>query len=120
MRSKVHACHQDNQVKEKPPMLGETRAERAPTFRFRFLPNPRLFYSQANKQCEQRGQSSEEKQRPPTPFLEEKEVTAGGEDIACRVPLLKKSREQPPPLGRNLLHGQRSSNSPLAAHADPK
>src|SRR6267143_6633074 len=95
-----------------------TSSETAPILVPGALPDFGLVHPVAHEQRKQCRQSTNEEHWSPAPARENEEVADCGEEISRRISLLQKPGEHPALAGRRLLHGQRSTNSPLAAHPD--
>ena len=99
-------------------MGNNAAAEAGPVTVPRALPDFRLLHLEPDIQREQRREPADEEHRAPPPAREHEEVTERGEEIAGGVALLQQPREHAPPPGRHLLHHERRSDAPLAAHPD--
>jgi len=99
----------------------EDRASQmAPAFVAGLLPDFRLLHPQADEDRQNRGESAEEKEWPPTPAVEQEVIAKRCQQKAHGVPLLQESGEQPAQPRRHLLHGQRRAHAPLPTHPDAK
>src|SRR5690348_8680241 len=82
------------------------------------MPGFRFFDFGADEECEQRRQSADKKERPPSPVRIDEAVRYCGQQVAQRVAFLQKPRNKSAPLRRDRLHSKRSSYAPLPAHSD--
>ena len=83
-----------------------------------FPPRIALFHFRPNEQHQQRGQSADEKHRPPAPARKDEVETDRGQKVAERVSLLEQAGKKAAQPGWNLFHGERGAHAPLSAHAD--
>jgi hypothetical protein len=86
----------------------------------RGLPHLGLLHPVADDQADQGGDDAQAEQpspRQPEPVDHHQRGDAR-QQVAERVPLLQQPREEPASLDGNLLHGERGTQPPLAAHAD--
>ena len=99
-------------------MAEDAAADLTPALRFRLLPNLGFFHAKADEQSKQRRQATQEEQRTPSPTIEKAEIAKRGQQVTERVALLQQARQHAAQAWRNFLHGERSTDSPLAAHPD--
>ncbi len=93
MRDEIHHRHQQREIEEELPMRRDGAPQSAPAFFAALLPDLRFLDAEAHEQSQQRGQSSEEKERPPAPALEQEEIGDGCQQVARGVTLLQQSGE---------------------------
>ena len=85
------------------------------------LPHRGLLDAGADEQADQRRDDRQREQPPPGQAQpgEHHQRRERGQQVAQRVALLEHAGEEPAPRRRDLLHGERRAQPPLAAHADP-
>ncbi len=86
----------------------------------RGLPHLGLLDPGADDQTDQRRDDGQAEQPPPRQVepIDDHQRRHGRQQIAERVARLQQTREEPAPFDGDLLHRQRSTQPPLAAHAD--
>ena len=121
----VEGRHQQHQIDEPPDDVGVAQHVADPgagQFHSVLLgfPNFGLLHPVSDDQTDQSRDDAQTEQPPPgqPQLIHDQERRHCCEQIAERVALLQQTGEEPPPLDGNLLHRQRGTQTPLAAHAD--
>ena len=118
VRHRVERRHEEREVAEEPPVGGDRPGELGPAPVPRPLPDLRLAHVGAHVEGEERRETADEEHRAPAEAGKDQEVAERGEQVARRVAFLEEPREDAPQPGGRLLHGERRTDAPLAAHPD--
>src|SRR2546423_15043218 len=118
MREKHHEGHHQDQITEYFPMFSGSANNFTQCRNPMMLPGFRLLEPQPDVKCQQRGNAAYPEHGAPSPDRQHKSGCYRGEKIANGISTLQYAGKDTSPFRGNTFHGEGSTDSPFATHAN--
>src|SRR5216683_3695708 len=118
VRKEHHERHQQDEIKKNLPMTASGAHDRSYGWRAMLFPGLRLAHPETDVERQQGRSASHPEHGAPSQGWQDKPRRHRSQQIANRIPALHNTGQNPAPLSRCTLHGERSPDAPFAAHPD--